>query len=499
MNTIATTTRGKVEGREKEGVVLFAGIPYAAPPVGELRFKATQPHEPWQGVRPAQRFGPAAPQVPGEGLTSRVPVRWDEDCLTLNISTPAVDHGRRPVLVWIHGGGYRTGQGGIPWYNGARFATNGDIVVASINYRLGALGFTHLGRFGDDYATSGLNGTLDQTTALEWVRDNIEGFGGDPDNVTIAGESAGAFSVATLLGLPRAAGLFRRAIAQSGAAHHTLPVEAAEKVADLFCDALGVRSADDLHAATVEDILNAQGKVDAELGRGAGLVNALGVSVGPFYPVVEGSVLPLSPMEAVQQGASADIPVLIGTNRHETTLWGWGYGDVDDERLRKLTSQLGADEQMLRAYQEAWPDSSAKDILFAITTDHMFRIPAIRLAEARAAHGGKTWMYLFAWESRAFEGRLKATHALEIPFAFDNLDRGGVDVFLGEGPPPQAVADVMHGAWTSFIRSGDPNCGALPDWPAYDTERRATMVFDNVSELVDDPSGAERQVWEGLR
>lgn len=497
MNTIATTTNGRVEGREKEGVVLFAGIPYVAPPVGELRFKAPRLHEPWEGIRPAQRFGPAAPQLPGEWLTNRLAVRWDEDCLTLNISTPAVDDGRRPVLVWIHGGAYRTGQGGIPWYNGARFAANGDIVVVSINYRLGALGFTHLARFGDEYATSGLNGTLDQVAALEWVRDNIQAFGGDPDSVTIAGESAGAFSVGTLLGLPRAAGLFRRAIAQSGAAHHTLPLEAAEKVTDLFCEELGVRSVDGLHAAPVQDILEAQARLDAALGRGAGLVNKLGVPVLPFCPVVEGSVLPARPFEAVQRGASADVPVLIGTNRDETTLW--GYADIDEERLRKLITRLGGDEEMIAAYRAPRPDASATDVLTAVTTDHMFRIPAIRLAEARATHGARTWMYLFAWESRAFGGRLKATHALEIPFAFNNLDRPGVDVFLGEGPTPQHVADAMHAAWTSFIRTGDPNCGALPDWPAYDTKRRATMVFDNVSQVVDDPSSAERRLWDGRR
>ena len=497
MNTIATTTGGKVEGRVKEGVVLFAGIPYARAPVGKLRFKVSQPHDPWEGVRPAQRFGPAAPQLPGEGLTDRMPVLWSEDCLTLSVCTPAVDDGRRPVLVWIHGGGYRGGQCGIPWYNGARFAASGDIVVVSFNYRLGALGFTHLARFGHEYAASGLNGTLDQIAALEWVRDNIAAFGGDPDNVTVAGESAGAFSVGTLLGVPRAAGLFHRAILQSGAAHHTLPLEAAEKVSDLLCEALLVRSADDLHAASVEDILNAQAKIDAELGQGIGLVNKLGVPVGPFYPVVEGSVLPMTPLEAIQRRASADIPVLVGTNRDEMTLW--GYDEVDEERLRKLATGLGADEEMIAVYRTVRPNASANDVLIAITTDHVFRIPAIRLAEARADHAARTWMYLFAWESRAFGGRLRATHALEIPFAFNNLDRPGVDVFLGEGPTPQHVADAMHGAWTSFVRTGNPNCGALPDWPPYDTERRATMVFDDMSAVIDDPGGAERQLWDGRR
>ena len=499
MNTIATTSKGDVEGREKEGVVLFAGIPYVAPPVGEWRFKAPQPHDAWQGVRPAQRFGPAAPQIPGEGLTGNVPVNWDEDCLTLNISTPAVDGNGRPVFVWIHGGGYRTGQGGIPWYNGAHFCANGDIVVVSINYRLGALGFAHLARFGEEYATSGVNGTLDQIAALEWVRDNIRAFGGNPDDVTIAGESAGAFSIGTLLGSPRAAGLFKKAIAQSGAGHHTLPVDAAEKVTDLFCDTLNVTSKDDLHKASVDDILDAQANVDAGLGRGAELTSALGVPVAPFYPVVEGSVLPMSPIEAIRQGASADVPVLIGTNRHETTLWAGMFGEVDEEQLRNIAGRFGGDDRMVRTYREGRPDGSAGDSLFAITTDHMFRIPAIRLAEARVAQEAKTWMYLFTWESRAFEGRLKATHAIEIPFVFNNLDRPGVNMFLGEGPMPQHLADKMHAAWISFIRTGDPECDATPEWPSYDTERRPTMVFGDKSDVVDDPSGEERRLWEGLR
>ena len=307
--TVATTRNGKVEGREKEGVLLFAGIPYAKPPVGDLRFRAVQPHEPWSGVRPAQKFGPAAPQLPGEGLTNSMPVTWDEDCLTLNISTPAVDDRRRPVLVWIHGGAFKTGQGGIPWYNGTRFAANGDIVVVSINYRLAALGFTHLARFGDDFATSGINGILDQIEALKWVRDNIEAFGGDPENVTIAGESAGAFSVGTLLASPMATGLFGRAIAQSGAAHHALSADASETVTDILLEQLDAKTIDDLHAASVESILEAQDKVALNLLQRPG---GLGTSVSPFYPTIDGSVLPKRPIDLVSDGASKDVPVIAG-------------------------------------------------------------------------------------------------------------------------------------------------------------------------------------------
>jgi para-nitrobenzyl esterase len=497
MTTIAHTTSGRVEGREKEGVVLFASIPYAAPPVGPLRFKPAQPHPPWSEVRKALRFGPAAPQLPGEGLTGQPKVQWDEDCLTLNVATPALDGARRPVLFWIHGGAYRTGQGAIPWYNGARFARNGDIVVVSINYRLGALGFAHLARFGDEYATSGVNGTLDQCTALKWVRDNIESFGGDPDNVTIAGESAGGFSVGTLLGSPRAAGLFHRAIPQSGAAHHTLPPAMADRVTDLLCDLLAIRSADHLHALSVGEILEAQAKIESELGRGDALKSPLGSTVPPLYPVTDGAVIPQHPIDAIRGGAGADVPVLIGTNRDETTLW--GYGKVDEERLGRIVAALGGDEELLETYRRARPDASPGELVIALTTDHLFRIPAIRLAEARDAHPARTWMYLFAWESRAFGGRLKATHALEIPFVFDNLDRGGVDVFLGEGPRPQHIADVMHAAWTAFIRTGEPSCEALPDWPAYDLERRPTVVFADDSRVVDDPAGDERRAWDGRR
>jgi para-nitrobenzyl esterase len=452
LTTIAETTKGPVQGRIKEDVLLFAGIPYAAPPVGDLRFKAAGPHESWSQVRSAQKFGFAAPQVPSGGLTDSAPVNWNEDCLTLNVSTPALDSKKRPVMVWIHGGGYRTGQGGIPWYNGARFAINGDIVVVSINYRLGALGFTDLSGFGADFATSGVNGTLDQIVALRWVQDNIEAFGGDPDQVTIAGESAGGFSVATLLGSPLAEGLFHRAIPQSGAAHHTLTAAAGRTVAKHFVAAMQADDITALQAASVDQILAAQTQVDTLIQGNPDELNESGGSVSPFYPVVGNDVLPRSPLEAISDGTGADIPVLTGTNRDETTLW--GYGRVDEDRLRKTAAGFGAGDSLLAAFRKEQPEASPDDLMIAMTTDHSFRIPAIRLAEARAKHEAQTWMYLFCWESRAMEGRLKATHSLEIPFAFDNLHQAGVEFFLGEGDIPQHVADVMHKAWIDFIRDG---------------------------------------------
>ncbi|MCP4749514.1 MAG: carboxylesterase/lipase family protein [Proteobacteria bacterium] len=490
MKTIAETNYGPVEGREKEGALLFAGIPYAAPPVGSLRFRAAQPHEAWNDVRDARRFGPAAPQIPSGGLTDSAPAKMSEDCLSLNIATPALDDVRRPVLVWIHGGGFRTGQGGVSWYNGLRFANNGGIVVVSINYRLGALGFADLSEFGSEYATSGINGILDQIVALEWIKDNIAAFGGDPDQVTIAGESAGGFSVSTLLGSPRAAGLFQRAIAQSGGAHYTLPPDVGKEVTQLYIKALGASGIDDLLSASVDEVLVAQKEIDAELERGPG-GSRLRVPVPPFYPVFGNDVLPRSPLDAIRSGTSAGIPVLTGTNSDETTLW--GYGEADEQRLVKTAGQYSGTKALLDAYRQERPEASTDELMIAMTTDHMFRIPAVRLAEARHDHGAETWMYLFRWKSRAFGGRLKATHALEIPFAFDNLDRSGVDTFLGQGPLPQDVADTMHRAWTAFIRDGDPG------WETYAPESRATMCFDDVSTLVRDPDSKSRLAWEGLR
>lgn len=491
---IVETLNGPLEGRIKDGVYLFAGVPYAAPPVDSLRFKAPIPHSTWSEPRQAFKFGAAAPQVASGGMADSQPVRSSEDCLTLNISTPACDSGTRAVLFWIHGGGYRTGQGAIPWYNGTSFANQGDIVTVSINYRLGALGFADLTHLGDEFRTSNVNGTLDQIAALQWVSDNISAFGGDPNKITIAGESAGGFSVATLLGCGSANTLFNQAIPQSGAAHHTLPKNAAEKTTEQFLTALGVNDAIGVFAASTEQILDAQSKTLQSIETGAGVTNQLGTSVSPFYPAHGTELIPVASIEAVKAGAGSHIAVLTGTNTDETTLW--GYGDVDTARLTQIADTFGA-ASTLDTYAASRPGASPEDILIALTTDHMFRIPAIRLAEARDQHQASdradTWMYLFNWQSRAFDGRLKATHALEIPFAFNNLTRPGVDAFIGPGERPQHVADTMHQAWINFINHGDPG------WKPYDTLDRATMVFDDDSAIANDPASSERIAWDGIR
>lgn len=490
MSLVVDTAHGPVEGRDKDGVLLFSGIPYAAPPTGDLRFKAPQPPSPWQDVRAAKRFSPAAPQIPSGGMTDNAPVNWDEDCLYLNVSTPGLNGANRPVLVWIHGGGYRTGQGAIPWYNGASFARLGDIVTVSINYRLGALGFTDLSRFGDGYATSGANGTLDQILALKWVRENIANFGGDPDKVTIAGESAGAFSVGTLLASPATEGLFRAAILQSGALHHTLTPEAGSSVATAFLEEMDCSTAEALLAASVDDILAAQQRVDQRVAGDADLRTHL-KGVSPFYPVQGNVAIPGDPIKAVQQGQGANVNVLAGTNKDEATLF--IMEAVGDEQLQREAQRYGGGDTMLAAYRAKLPEATSTDLSIAMSTDSTFRIPCLRLAEARennAESQGRTWMYQFTWESRS---RLKSTHALEIPFVFNNLDKPGVGVFLGKGPLPQQVADVMHDSWIKFIRDGEPG------WPAYDLDQRTNMRFDETSGLVNDPDADIRDAWNDLR
>ena len=480
---ITSTQHGLVLGREKNGVLLFNGIPYAEPPVGDRRFKRPVSPVSWDDIRDATRFGPAAPQLPSGGMTDSVPVNWNEDCLFLNVCAPAIDQKKRPVLVWIHGGAYRSGQGAVPWYNGTSFALNGDIVVVSINYRLGALGFTDLSRFGDDYATSGVNGICDQIKALEWVRDNISGFGGDPSKVTIAGESAGGFSVATLLGCEQAQGLFRRAIPQSGATHHTLRDDVGKVVADLLIDELGVESIDELKSASVLDILKAQSRVDVRYNH----MN-IGNGVQAFYPVELNEVLPIPLRESIRAGVGASVPVLTGTNKDENTLF--VVEKISPEKLRYQAKAYGS-ESLVEAYREMLPGATETELAIELGTDFTFKIPAIRHVEDRLAHGADTWMYQFDWESR--NGHLKATHALEIPFVFNTLTSSGVDSFIGEGELPQAVSDEMHSVWTSFIQGDEPG------WPKYDLEKRTVKHFDDTSSLVDNGELPRLNAWEGIR
>ncbi|HEY5011315.1 MAG TPA: carboxylesterase/lipase family protein [Acidimicrobiia bacterium] len=492
---IVDTRSGKVQGIERDGVHVFRGIPYAAPPVGRLRWKAPQRETAWDDVRDATRF--SAQSAQGAFMLDQLlggPVRpKSEDSLYLNVWTPGLDDAHRPVMVWIHGGAFMFGEGATPWYDGTNFATHGDVVLVSINYRLGSFGFLHLADlFGDEVAGSGNLGLLDQVAALEWVRDCIEAFGGDPGQVTIFGESAGAGSIGTLLGLPAAKGLFHGAIPQSGAASWFASTERATEIATVLVDALGVEPGDldALYAKTTDEIIAAQASVGLE-------TDATGL---PFQPVIDGTVLPQPPLDAIANGSAAGVRLLVGTNRDEMTLFGVldpTLTTLDEaairERIRTYWGESGIDE-FLATYQGLHPGASLQDLWISMSTDALFRIPAIRLAEHQLAHA-PVWSYLFTWASPVFNGILRSTHALEIPFVFDALEQPGSEMFTGTGEERAGIARRMHEAWIAFARNGDPSHAAIPEWPRYDTEHRSTMRIDEQWELVADPTPETRRLW----
>ena len=494
---IVATTSGQVRGAEKDGVLRFKGIPFAAPPVGPLRWKPPQPVEPWSGVREATTFGPMAPQVAGglEAMLGAGSMAQGEDCLYLNVTTPACDDRGRAVMVWIHGGGYTTGAGSIPWYSGVAMARHDDVVVVSLNYRLGALGFLHLAGLGEAYAGSGNAGLLDQVAALRWVRENAAAFGGDPANVTVFGESAGAMSIGCLLGLPDAAGLFRRALPQSGAAQAVQQPGEAEATAIGLAAAAGV-TVEDLPDLGLDALLQAQQQVNAS--RLGGFSGGDGPLL-PFSPVVDGVVLPRHPLEAIADGSAAGVDLLTGTTAEEFRLFTvMLQQEVTDEALRRRVGRVVGDDrvgEVLDVYREEHPGADNEALAAFVATDWVFRAPAERLLEAHHPHG-PTWSYRFAWRSTAFDGRLGACHALDIPFCFDSVNRGGSEWFLGEATPGAvSLAGGMRSAWASFARTGTPVGDGLPPWPAWDPERRSTMVLDDPPSVADDLLPRCRQIW----
>ena len=487
---IVETTYGKVRGSNQGAVSVWKGIPFARPPVGELRFRPPQPPQAWTGVRETTEYGAVAPQAvlrEGSPLGNRLtPGEESEDCLYLNVWSPGAGDKKRPVLVWMHGGAFTMGSGSTPLYDGTSFAQQGDVVVVTLNYRLGAPGFLYVDEvLGEQYSGSGNNGLLDQIAALQWVHDNIAAFGGDPNRVTIFGESAGAMSVGTLLAMPAAKGLFQQAILQSGAASSVRGKETAARVTREYLNALGLQEheAGALTRLPLADLIAAQTSV---LSKQSALL--------AFGPVVDGTSLPQPPLEAVAAGATRDIPLLIGTNRDEMRLFNAANPAPPDERiLRRFFGDES--DRVIAAYRADRPEAAPPEIWSAMQTDQVFRMPAIHLAELQAQQAGAVWMYRFDWPSSAFGGRLGACHALELPFVWNNIEKSAMKPLLGDNPP-QGLAQRMHESWIAFARTGNPNTANLPRWPDYDTEQRATMLFNTSCEVVDDPDAAERRLWE---
>jgi para-nitrobenzyl esterase len=500
---IVETARGRVSGVTQRGFHAFLGVRYAASTAGAMRWRPPAPPEPWAGVREADHFGPIAPQNPG--LVSRLfgsaGDESSEDCLSLNLWTPGP--GRRPVLVWLHGGGFTTGSGSLPLYDGAELARRGDVVVVTLNYRLGALGFLHPPSR-DAAANCGL---LDQVAALEWLRENVAGFGGDPRRVTLFGQSAGAMCAGALLGAPRARRLFHRAILQSGAARNVHEPEAAAEVAEVFCAEAGCEAGDleALRRLPVAEVLRAQAATAERLARG--------LPEPAFQPVIDGVLLPRAPITAIAEGEAADRPVLLGTNADEWRFYGLGdpRANALDEAglLRRFRRGLpGRDpagrawaERVVETYREArWgeADVDPRALWFAIQTDRWFRHPAMQLAELQAAHQPATRASLFDWRSPAFGGALGACHALEVPFVFGAVDRPALAPMVGDVAAAARLSATMQETWLAFAHGEEPAAPGLPEWPGYEAGRRATLRLGPELAVVEAPAERERAFWDEI-
>ena len=503
---VVMTAAGAVAGIQLEGALAFKGVPYGASTGGAARFLPPRPPDSWTEVRECVAVGPACPQpllgvgnaVVNEELmeifaAGAFEEKHDEDCLTVNVWTPSCEGATRPVLVWLHGGAWTIGSANLPVYDGARLARRGDAVIIGVNHRLGAFGYLGLHELGDErYASSGVAGVLDIVAALEWVRDNVAAFGGDPGNVTIFGESGGGAKVSTLLGVPSAHGLFHRAVIQSGPMLRAVPPDKAAATTSAIASRLGVSSVEELTHVPADRLVEAQTDVIGGPLGGFGSAHALG-------PVVDGRALPAHPFDPEAAASAAGVPLLIGTTRDEMTLFLTampGFGDLVPEAEAMVASMvIGGDaSELVALYRRTRPNASPAERLVALSTDRIFRAGAIHLAERHRAAGGDVYMYRLDFTSTIMGGQLGAPHAIDLGFVFDNLH---ASLLHGSRPGAQELADQMSEAWLAFARTGDPNPPGLPAWPVYDEDRRATMLLDVECAVIDDPDAEERAGWTG--
>ncbi len=498
--TMVHLTLGTLEGTYDRGVYAFKGVPYAAPPVGSRRWLPPQPVEPWQGVYRADRFREIAPQNPLVGAPMpEGPEPQDEDCLFLNIYTPGLDDRERPVMVWIHGGAFSFGSGSSPVSDGSRLAGGNDVVVVTLNYRLNLLGFLNLNELtAGAIPATGNEGLLDQVAALRWVREHIAVFGGDPGNVTVFGESAGAMSIACLLAMPAAQGAFDKAILESGAGTTTTPLADAVAAARVFLDVAGL-AADDvgkIRGLTVRQLLDIESAMRRRMAAPWEEWRITAVS-----PVVDGRVIAAMPTQLSADGASTGIPVIIGSNLEEWKLFAFGDAHRDSVDRAEIVRRLSAfvPPELVPAIVDRYYEARARrgdstsppEVLSAVNTDVMFRMPVLQLVEAHSRHTPRTFNYLFTYRSPVMGGIFGACHALEMGFVFGTHD----DLFCGSGVIADRLSRSMQEAWTAFARSGDPSCPSMGGWPPYG-DQRLTMIIDTDSHVEPSPYEDERRAWD---
>ena len=485
---IVRTSHGPVRGRAKDGVLAFRGLRYAAPPVGPLRFKPPHEPTPWTEVADAGQFGAASIQAPGQPDMPAYE-QHSEDCLFLNVWTKSLA-GKRPVMVWLHGGAFSTGAAGRPTYCGDHFARDG-IVLVSVNHRLNVFGYTQLpDSWGPEYASSGMAGMLDIVAALKWVQQNIARFGGDASNVTIFGESGGGAKVSLLLAMPGAKGLYHKAIIQSGAALEAASRKYAQALGGALMDSLGVAAGDTVGLAAI-DTARIFGAQEAAVAKVSSLVEPGGFLNSGFVPSLNPADLPQGPFSPAAPAMSAHVPLLIGTNKDEATLFLTGAKDffsrTESDFEAAVAKAFPADAgRVVAAMRKAYPDYSPPYLLAQVTTAQWFWLNSIVLAERKVAqNAAPVYMYRMDWGSPINNGILKAAHAMELSFVFGTYEN--IRYFVGPGPGPERMASQMHSAWIAFAKAGNPNTSVIPHWPRYDMKSRSTMIFNIHSVIESDP------------